>query len=92
MFWQNLLFAFVAPIVLAAIVAGLITGIGMTLLATAAITDEAGIGQAFGAALGLHGHEVGKGLAVLVALIMSAAILFGASILSKIGPAGPRSH
>jgi hypothetical protein len=92
MSWQNLVFAFVAPIVLAAIVAGLITGIGLILLATATITDEAGIGQAFGAALGLHGHEVGKGLAVVVALIIAAAILLGASIISKVGPAGPRPH
>jgi hypothetical protein len=83
MLWQNLVFAFVTPLVLAAIIAAIIVGLGSSLLWVAHYGEYTGLGRSFGALLNLHGHEIGKGLAVVVALIYSTLILGGATLITR---------
>ncbi|MBA2449351.1 MAG: hypothetical protein H0V51_15130 [Chloroflexi bacterium] len=83
MLWQNLVFAIVTPLVLAAVIAAIIVGLGSSLLWVAHYGEYTGIGRSFGALLGLHGHEIGKGLAVVVAIIYSMLILAGASLMTR---------
>ena len=52
MSWQNLVFAFVTPIVLAALIALIISGLVTSLLWVAAHGENSQIGHAFGALLG----------------------------------------
>jgi hypothetical protein len=93
MFWQNLVFAFITPIVLIVVIAAIIVGLGSSLLWIVANGEYLQIGRALGALMGLHGHDIGKGLAVAVALIYATVILVGASIVSRMGPQhGERTH
>ena len=87
---QNLIFAFIAPLVLATFIALSIVGLGSSLLWIAEHGGDTAPGRAFGELLGLHGHDVGKGLAVVVALLYSIVILGGGSIASRLAPPGPR--
>lgn len=83
MLWQNLVFAFVTPLLLMALIALVIVGLGLSLLWVAAHGGDTGFGHWFGDLLGLHGHEAGKGIAVLVALLYSTLILGGATVVSR---------
>jgi hypothetical protein len=89
MVWQNLVFAVVTPIILAALIALIISGLGMSLLWIAGHAENTQLGRAFGALLNLHGHEIGKGLAVLVALIYATVLLIGSSVASRMAGPGP---
>jgi hypothetical protein len=87
MLWQNLVFAFVTPVILAILIALIISGLGTSLLWIAEHGENSQIGRAFGELLGLHGHEIGKGLAVVAALIYATVLLVGGSVASRM--AGP---
>ena len=89
MLWQNLVFAFVTPLVLMALIALVIVGLGSSLLWVTANAGETAFGHWFGNLLGLHGHDVGKGIAVLVALIYATLILVGAAVVSLRARPGP---
>lgn len=89
MFRQNLVFAFITPIVLAAVIALIISGLGTSLLWIAEHGETTSIGGAFGTLTGLHGHDVGKGLAVLVALIYATVILAGGTLASRMTSSSP---
>lgn len=72
---DRLLSSFWVPVLVLAIVAGIVIGVGELLLALAEVNPKVTLG----------GIEVAEPLSVLVAMLISIAILAGGAVLSRRG-------
>jgi hypothetical protein len=89
---QNIIFAIVAPLVLAAIIAVIVIGIGETLLTVHELAAEAyHVGDWPTAEENHYWGEMAALPSVFVALSIAALFLIGGTVASRLAPQ-PKSH
>ncbi len=80
--WQNLLFVFLAPLLLIALIAALVAGGGSALLAARYAAEHE-------VELGRLNHTAAELVPVFMALVAATVVFLGATILSRLGPPSP---